>query len=61
MFSYGAMKKDIKSYSHVFSKNGSIYKAIFNDQRFNDILTNDIVSFEELGPELFGKEKKYLI
>ena len=27
----------------------SIY-AIFNDQSFNDVLTNDIVSFEQLGP-----------
>ena len=36
-----------KSYSHVFSKNISIY-AIFNDQSFNDTLTNDIVSFEQL-------------
>ena len=27
----------------------SIY-AIFNDQSFNDTLTNDIVSFEQLGP-----------
>ena len=26
--------------------------AIFNDQRFNDMLTNDIVSFEQLGPEI---------
>ena len=24
--------------------------AIFNDQRFNDTLTNDIISFEHLGP-----------
>ena len=40
---------DIKSYSHFFSKNISIY-AIFNDQRFNDMLTNDIVSFEQLDP-----------
>ena len=32
-----------------FSKNISIY-AIFNDQSFNDMLTNDIVSFEQLGP-----------
>ena len=38
-----------KSYSHFFSKNISIY-AIFNDQSFNDMLTNDIVSFEQLGP-----------
>ena len=33
-----------------FSKNISIY-AIFNDQIFNDTLTNDIVSFKQLGPE----------
>ena len=32
-----------------FSKNISIY-GIFNDQSFNDMLTNDIVSFEQLGP-----------
>ena len=32
-----------------FSKNISIY-AIFNDQSFNDTLTIDIVSFEQLGP-----------
>ena len=38
-----------KSYSHFFSKNISTY-AIFNDQSFNDTLTNDIVSFEQLGP-----------
>ena len=25
--------------------------AIFNDQGFNDTLTNDIVSFEQLGPD----------
>ena len=31
-----------------FSKNISIY-VIFNDQSFNDTLTNDIVSFEQLG------------
>ena len=35
----------------VMSKNISIY-AIFNDQSFNDTLTNDIVSFEQLGPGL---------
>ena len=32
-----------------FSKNISIY-AIFNDQRFNDTLTNDIISFEQMCP-----------
>ena len=33
-----------------FSKNISVY-AIFNGQSFNDTLTNDIVSFEHLGPD----------
>ena len=37
--------------SHFFSKRISVY-AIFNDQSFNDTLTNDIISFEELGPGL---------
>ena len=32
-----------------FSKTISIY-AIFNDQSFNDTLTKDIVSFEQMGP-----------
>ena len=32
-----------------FSKNISVF-AIFTDQSFNDTLTNDIVSFEQLGP-----------
>ena len=36
------------SYSHFFSKSISVY-AIFNNQIFNDTLTNDIVSFQELG------------
>ena len=36
--------------THIFfSKNFSVY-AIFNNQSFNDTLTNDIVSFEQLGP-----------
>ena len=38
-----------KSYSHFFSKNINLY-AIFNDQSFNNTLTNDNVSFEQLGP-----------
>ena len=38
--------------THIFySKNISIY-AIFNDQSFNNMLTNNIVSFEQLGPVL---------
>ena len=32
-----------------FNKNINVY-AIFNDQSFNDTLTTDIVSFEQLGP-----------
>ena len=35
--------------SHFFSKNISV-NAIFNDQNFNETLTNGIVSFEQLGP-----------
>ena len=36
--------------THIFySKNIGLY-AIFNDQSFNDTLTNDIVIFEQLGP-----------
>ena len=35
-----------------FSKDISVY-AIFNDQSFNEMLTNDIVSSEQLGPENF--------
>ena len=35
-----------------FQKNISVY-AIFDDQRFNDTLAKDIVSFEQLGPELY--------
>ena len=31
----------------IFSKNISVF-AIFNDQNVNDMLTNDIVSFEKL-------------
>ena len=50
-----------KSYSLFFSKKkkkkkkkkNSIY-AIFNDQSFNDSLTNDIVSFEQLGPGVWS-------
>ena len=40
-----------KSYSHFFSKNISIH-GIFNDQSFNNMLANRIVSFEQLGPDL---------
>ena len=37
--------------THIFfSTNISVY-AIFNDQSFNNTLTNDIVSFEQQGPD----------
>ena len=35
-----------------FSKNISVY-AIFNDQSFNDALTIDIVSFDQLGTDFY--------
>ena len=39
--------------THIFfSKNIRVY-AIFNDQCFNDTLTNNIFSFEQLGPDIF--------
>ena len=43
----------MSSYSQFFNKNISIY-AIFNDQSFNHTLTNDIISFEQLGPGVCG-------
>ena len=44
-------KKNASSFckSHFFSQSISVY-AIFNDQSCNDTLTNNIVSFEQLGP-----------
>ena len=47
----------MKRYSHFFSKNISIY-AIFSDQSFNDRLTNDIISFEQLGPGKYIADEK---
>ena len=41
-----------KSYSHFFQQKFNIY-AILNDQSFNDTFTNDSVSFEGLGPDLY--------
>ena len=43
--------------SHFFSKNISVY-AILNDQCFNRTLTNDIVSFEQLGPVCQNKSSR---
>ena len=40
--------------THIFIKKILAYiYAIFNGKRFNDTLTNDIVSFEQLGPNLY--------
>ena len=50
----------MQSYSHFFSKNISIY-AIFNDQSFNDTLTNSIVSFEQLNPDFLSISWKLLL
>ena len=36
--------------------------TIFNGQSFNDTLTNNIVSFEQLSPDVFGKKfAQYLL
>ena len=35
--------------THILNKNINVH-VIFNDQSFNDMLTNDIVSFKQLGP-----------
>ena len=43
----------MQSYSHFFSKNINLY-AIFNDQSINDMLSNDMVSFEQLGPDNYN-------
>ena len=41
----------IISATHIFfSKNVSVY-AIFNDKSFNNTLTNNSISFEQLGPD----------
>ena len=45
------MSSFCKRYSDFLSKNINVY-AIFNDQSFNDTLTNDIVNFEQLDPGL---------
>ena len=46
--------------THIFfSKNISRY-SIFNDQSFNDMLTNNIVSFEQLGPDIIVSSVQFL-
>ena len=41
-----------KSYSHLFSKNFQ-HICVSLDVNFNESLTNDIVSFEQLDPDVF--------
>ena len=36
-----------------FSKNISVY-SIFNNQSFNNTLTNHMVSFEQMGPDIMS-------
>ena len=40
----------MKSYSHFFSKKFQ-HICVSLDVNFNELLTNDIVSFEQLGPD----------
>ena len=40
-----------KSYSHFFSKKFQ-HVCVSLDENFNELLTNDVVSFEQLGPEV---------
>ena len=42
--------------THIFSAKILAGMHIFNDQNFNNILTNDIISFEQLGPDLLTVE-----
>ena len=46
--------------TQIFSAKILAYKAIFNDQSLNDILTNDIVSFEQLSPDVLECKLKGL-
>ena len=41
-----------KSYSHFFSKKFQHF-CVSLDVNFNELLTNDIVSFEQLGPDVW--------
>ena len=44
----------MSSYSHFFSKKFQ-HICVSLDVNFNESLTNDIVSFEQLGPEVLGQ------
>ena len=47
---FSAKNSACKSYSHFFSKKFQ-HNCVSLDVNFNESLTNDIVSFEQLGPD----------
>ena len=51
------MSSFCKSYSHFFGKKFQ-HICVSLDVNFNESLTNDIVSFEQLGPEIFIQHNK---
>ena len=53
-------KSEMQKLLAFFSKNISVY-AVFYNQNFNDTLTNDIVSFQQLGPVYFSAHTKSII
>ena len=48
-YSQVLLLKKCESYSQ-FSAKILVYMPYFNYQNFNDTLTNDVISFEQLGP-----------
>ena len=48
------------SYSHFFSKKFQNI-CVSLDVNFNESLTNDVVSFEQLGPECTGEHSSWLV
>ena len=44
----------LKKATHIFFSNNISVYAMFNDQSFNNMLTNDIISLEQLGPDLYS-------
>ena len=50
------LKKNAKA-TPISSAKILAYMLTFNDQSFNDTLTNDIVSFEQLGPDFEGLDQ----
>ena len=47
---------NVKATHIFFSKTISVH-AIFNDQNLNDTLTNNIFSFEQMGPDIYQRKK----